>query len=94
MIASIKNALDNAPGLVLAEKKVYKKPIQATQPANYIYFISGVKTRTKTGYRQRFSFYVIAEEMETMETLSQELEKLLVGNGLNIDPSLWRILQQ
>ena len=94
MITSIKIFLDSSTELNLAEKKVYKKPIWENQPDNYIYFLSNSKIRIKTGYRQRFSFYIVAEDMVTIETLSANLEILLVWNGYAINSSLWKIVQQ
>ena len=94
MIKSIKTFLDNATELNLATKKTYKKPTGNTQPTTYIYFISSWgKVRIKTGYRQRFSFYVVSDNMDNIETLSNNLETLLVGNGYAINTKLWKILQ-
>lgn len=94
MITSIKAFLNSSPELSLATKKVYKKPIWKNQPDNYIYFLSNSKIRIKTGYRQRFSFYIVAKDMITIDTLSKNLETLLVWNGYTIDTSLWKIVQQ
>lgn len=93
MITSLKTFLDNATELNLATKKVYKKPISWEQPTTYIYFISSGKVRIKTGHRQRFTFYVISDTMANIETLSKNLENLLVWTGYDIDPSIWKILQ-
>jgi len=93
MIKSILTYLTWKPWLVLASKITYKKPIWDTQPENYIYFLSWWKTRIKTGYRERFSFYFVAWTMEAMETLSWNLENLIVWSGQNIDPKAWKVIQ-
>ena len=50
--------------LELAEKITFKKPTEKTQPKKYIFYTSsGGKIRTQTGYRQRFSFYIISDSM-------------------------------
>lgn len=93
MIKSIKIALDNAATLNVAAKKTYKKPDWNNQPDNYIYFLSHPKVAIKTGFRQRFSFYIISKQMETIESLGTALYDLLVWNGNNIDPRLWKVMQ-
>lgn len=93
IIKAIKAALDADTGLELATKKTYKKPTGNSQPENYIYFISWWKVRIKTGYRQRFSFYIKSDTMATLETLAANLETLLVWTGKNIDSKIWKVQQ-
>ena len=93
MIKSIKTALDADTNLSLATKKTYKKVIK-NAPSTYIYFLWGSKVRIKTGYRQRFTFYVVSDSMANIETLSKNLETLLVWTGYNINPKLWKVIQE